>query len=97
MHSASASGGSRNFLEAVNFKRMGVSKGYPDITIPIPNKTHHGLYIELKRVSGSKVSEEQLWWQAQLRKNGYKSEICYGLEDAKKVILEYLSDFPIVA
>jgi hypothetical protein len=89
---ASGNGGKRNLYEAMKLKRMGISAGYPDLFMPVPNKTFPGLFIELKRVSGGKVSDEQLHWQTILRKNGYACEICRGLEEAKKVILNYLAN-----
>lgn len=53
LFTASANGGSRYMAEAVKLKRMGVKAGFPDITIPIARKGYHGLYIELKRISGA--------------------------------------------
>lgn len=86
-------GGKRNFFEAVKLKRCGVKAGIPDICLPLPNrKGYHGLYIELKRVSGGRVSDEQLAWQELLRKNGYCAEIAYGLEEAKKIVSNYFEE-----
>lgn len=89
--SASANGGSRNYLEAVKLKRMGVSSGFPDIEIPLPIEPYHGLYIELKRVNGGKVSEVQLDWLNYLRSQGYYAEVAKGFEEAKAIVLHYLS------
>lgn len=94
---ASANGGSRNLIEAVKFKRMGVSAGFPDIEIPLPSGSHHGLYIELKRVNGSKVSKEQVEWLEYLRNQGYYADIAYGFEEAKAMVLHYLSLTPKAA
>lgn len=84
-------GGYRHELEAFKFKRMGVKSGVPDVCIPVPNKSYHGLYIELKRVSGSATSPNQLFWQAALKEMGYCSEICKGFDQAIKVISDYLN------
>ncbi len=86
-------GGKRNLWEAMKLKRSGVKKGVPDLCLPVPSqKGHHGLYIELKRVSGGVVSDEQRHWQKILLQNGYACEVCRGFEEAKKVILDYLAN-----
>lgn len=95
--SASANGGSRNLLEALKFKRMGVSAGFPDIEIPLPVAPYHGLYIELKRVSGGVTSESQLDWLNYLRSKGYFVAVAYGFEQAKQVVLDYLALAPNAA
>ena len=84
-------GGSRNLAEAVKLKRCGVQRGVPDLAIPIPSGSYHGLYIELKRVSGGKVSEYQVDWLKFLREQGYYAEIAYGFEEAKKIVADYLA------
>jgi hypothetical protein len=89
LYTASANGGSRNLLEAVKLKRMGVKKGYPDITILEPQKPYHGLFIELKRVSGGVLSDEQKYWLEKLKNRGYRAEVAKGFEEAKKIVMEY--------
>src|SRR5690606_24999959 len=64
-------GGYRNPIEAAKFKRMGVKSGVPDICIPMARKGYHGLYIELKRVSGGKLSTTQTEWRDKLLREGY--------------------------
>lgn len=90
-HYGSPNGGSRHMLEAVKLKRMGASAGYPDITIPYPNKTHHGLYIELKRPDGGVVSEVQQEWLDFLNAQGYYAVVSYGFDEAIKVFNYYFS------
>lgn len=82
-------GGSRHKIEAFNLKKQGLKSGVPDICLPSPNGKYNGLYIELK-YGKNKASEEQLWWLDALRDEGYHAKICYGWEDAKNTILEYL-------
>lgn len=84
-------GGSRHMLEAVNLKRQGVKKGIPDLCLPVPRHGRHGLYIELKRTSGSTTSKEQKEWIAYLNGVGYVAVICKGFEEAKAAILDYLN------
>ena len=95
--SASANGGSRNYLEAAKLKRMGVSPGFPDIFIPIPSGPYHGLLIELKREKGGKASDAQIGWLTYLRDKGYYAEISHGFEEAKEIVLHYLSLTPRAA
>jgi hypothetical protein len=83
-------GGRRYLLEAVKFKRMGVKSGVPDLCIPLPTKSHHGLYIELKRKSRSATSDNQLYWIERLKKNGYAAHIAKGADEAIKIVCDYL-------
>jgi len=70
-------------------KSMGKSKGICDIVIPYPSINKHGLYIELKRVSGGTVSKEQKEWIEFLKDQNYKVEVCKGCQEAIKVINKY--------
>lgn len=93
LYTASANGGSRYMAEAVKLKRMGVKKGYPDITIPIARKGYHGLYIELKRVSGGILSPEQKMWLAKLNAEGNLALRANGFQEAANIIEDYLGDW----
>jgi hypothetical protein len=83
-------GGKRSYAEACKFKAMGVKAGVPDICIPIPRSSHHGLYIELKRQSGGVLSEAQKWWRDQLIKNGYAWYEAHGAQDLINHVKNYL-------
>jgi len=83
-------GGSRNIVEAHNLRLQGVTPGIPDIFLPVARGDHHGLFIELKRRKGGRVSVDQKRMLAALREQGYEACVCYGWEDAKNAILEYL-------
>lgn len=85
-------GGSRNAIEARNLKLQGVKPGVPDICLPVPNKTYHALYIEMKRRKGGRVSEDQRGWIAALNRVGCKAVVCKGFDEARRAILEYLTD-----
>ena len=78
--------------------RQGMRKGFPDNFIPIARGGFHGLFIELKRAkkSLSKKSPEQREWVKKLNEEGYKALFCYGAEEAKKVISEYLSPWEML-
>lgn len=83
-------GGSRNAVEARNLRLQGVRAGIPDIYLPCARRGYHGLYIELKRQRGGRVSPEQRQMIADLREQGYKVEVCAGFDAAREVIEEYL-------
>lgn len=84
-------GGSRNVIEARNLKRQGVKSGVPDICLPVASGGYHGLYIELK-VGKNKASENQKRWLEYLNKAGYKTKVCYGFQEAKETIANYLAN-----
>lgn len=83
-------GGSRHPIEAVHLKQQGVKPGIPDIFLPCARGQYHGLYIELKRIKGWKISSAQVEVMDALAGQGYAVEICYGWEQARNVILGYL-------
>jgi VRR-NUC domain. len=83
-------GGSRHKLEAIKLKRQGVKKGVPDIVLPASSGEYHGLYIELKRLEGGKVSEDQKKFINGLKKEMYFVTVCKGWKEAAKVTKAYL-------
>ena len=95
--SASANGGSRNLIEAINLKRMGVAKGFPDIEVPLPVPPYHGFYVEMKRSVGGKVSPEQIEWITYLKDKGYFAEVAHGFLHAKKLFEDYIALMPKAA
>ena len=85
-------GGSRNSIEARNLKLTGVKAGVPDLFLPVARKGKHGLYIEMKRREGGRLSNNQKWWLEKLSKQGYETAVCKGLDEAISVIELYYSD-----
>ena len=83
-------GGSRNRAEAARLQAEGVKAGVPDLCLPVPRGEFHGLYIELKRVRGSRTSDFQVGWMESLMKQGYCVALCKGWEQAAQTIIEYL-------
>jgi hypothetical protein len=84
-------GGYRGVQSGFKLKQEGVKRGFPDIGLPVARKGVHGLYIELKRTKGGKVSPEQHEWHHWLTDNGYLVAVCHGADAAIEVIKEYLS------
>lgn len=80
-----------NKIRGAMLKAEGVKKGVPDIFLPMPLNGYHGLYIEMKVADNKKgrPSAEQLAFLDNVGKLGYAYAICYGAEQAKKVICQY--------
>lgn len=87
----SPNGGKRHFIEGYNLKLMGVSKGFPDVFVPLPMGKYHSLFIEMKPLKGGKIEKEQSEWINYLREKGFYAEVAHGFEEAKRIFLEYLS------
>ena len=84
-------GGHRHPAEAARLKLEGVRAGVPDLFLPVPAGGKHGLFIEMKREKGGRLSPEQKDWLAHLNEQGYRAEVCKGFEAAKAVIQDYFS------
>lgn len=82
-------GGQRNIVTAKKLKAEGVSKGFPDIFIPLIDDDCHGLFIELKTDKG-RATESQKDWCAYLNGLGYDAFICQGFDAARLIIESYL-------
>ena len=85
------------YIRGQKLKSMGVSPGYWDYDIYIPvldldDKIggYELIKIEMKRAkkSLSKVSPEQKQWGKIYELSGIDAYICYGAEDAEKVVVE---------
>jgi len=78
--------------QAVMAKKGGMKKGYPDVHLPVAYGGYHGLFIEMKRKDGkpSDVSREQRAWLADLSEQGYQTAVCFGWEEAARLIAGYL-------
>lgn len=76
LYCASAGGMRTNIRTAVNMKRCGYKRGFPDIFIyqKSGNKEYSGLAIELKADKGT-VKVYQIGWKEALLNNGYQSVI----------------------
>jgi hypothetical protein len=83
-------GGHRNVIVAKKLKAEGVKPGVPDLFLPVPRGSWHGLFIELK-VEGGQVSELQQQWHVALMQQGYRVAVCYGSHDALGVLQQYLA------
>ena len=86
-------GGQREHRTGTMLKREGVRSGVPDIALMYPCNGYHGLFIELKRRDGGKVSSTQQDWINRLNQAGYLAIVAYGAKEAVQIIKDYL-DMP---
>lgn len=86
----SPNGGKRHLLEAYNLKMMGVSKGFPDVFVPLSSGHYHSFFVEMKSEKG-KLTEEQKDWIEYLKDKGFYAGCAHSFEEAKNMFLEYLS------
>lgn len=81
-------GGSRNKVEAVKLKQMGVKAGVSDLCLPYPKGIYCGLYIEMKYGDG-RQQQSQKEFLKDMAAAGHFVATCYSAEEAVKVIEEY--------
>lgn len=84
--------GKRGHAAASRAKAEGLRSGVPDICLPVARGGFHGLYIELKRQKGGRLSEVQQGWIDALRAQGYRAEVCLGFDEASEMLLAYLRE-----
>lgn len=85
-------GGIRNVVVAKKLKKEGVRSGVPDLFLAVPKNPYAGLFIEMKRAKGGKLSLYQKDMITSLEDAGYRCEVCHGFEQAKLVIEDYLKN-----
>ena len=87
-------GGHRSPRTAGMLKRQGVQPGVPDLILPVPRADCHGLWVEMKRTDArpSETKPAQTKWHEDLRRQGYRVEVCKGWEAAWLVLTQYLSE-----
>lgn len=77
--------------EAARMKAQGMKSGVPDLLLPYPCGGYAGLWIELKRRSGGKLSAPQQDWLTYLGHVGYCAVCCRGWDEARERIEAYLA------
>ncbi|HAC16943.1 MAG TPA: VRR-NUC domain-containing protein [Bacteroidetes bacterium] len=82
-------GGHRHKAVAAKMKAEGVKAGVPDILLACPRDGFHGLFIEMK-AGKNRTTKSQNEWIQRLLGVGYLAVVCYGFEEAKKEIMDYL-------
>jgi hypothetical protein len=71
-------------------KALGVKSGVSDLLLAYPNKSYHGLWIELK-VNNNKITQNQKKWLELMKLAGFATALIYDdWEKAKITIENYL-------
>lgn len=83
--------GKRSKRQGAYMVAEGLKEGVPDICLPLARGGYSALYIELKRVRGSRTSDAQKEWQTKLRLAGNCAEVCKGASAASELIQNYLA------
>lgn len=66
-----------------------MTAGVPDLHIPVAKQGYHGLYIEMK-AGKNKPTDNQITVMDKLRKEGYRCEACWSLDEFITVVNNYL-------
>lgn len=85
-------GGFRLAREARRLKQEGLKAGVCDLVFPgtPPSKPElKGLYLEMKRQKGGRLSEDQKKWRQSLTEKGYGWEVANGKSEALRLLAEY--------
>jgi hypothetical protein len=80
-------GGHRAMTVAKQMKAEGVRAGVPDLHIP-----EWRLWIEMKRVKGGRLSDEQKDWIIYLENIGHTVIVGLGATDASRKVLEHIKN-----
>lgn len=84
------SGGHRHVAVAVKLKAEGVRRGIPDLFLPCPTQSRHGLYIEVKTEKGVLTPEQREFRQYALE-NKYEHTVVRSVDEFEKAIRIYLA------
>ena len=87
-----ANGGYRHPATAARMKKLGVQAGVPDLFLPVARGGFHGLWVEMKRKKGGRVSDDQKRWMESLEGEMYRCEVAHGAEEACDFIYKYLTE-----
>ena len=84
-------GGMRSKATGAKMKQTGVKKGISDLILLYPAFGYHALTIELK-YGKNKLSKEQQDFILHHEPLGYRCIVCWNWLDAKRQIINYLSE-----
>jgi hypothetical protein len=70
-------------------KAEGFLPGVADIFIAEPRGKWHGLFVEMKARGGT-LTENQKWFLSEVARRGYMDAVCYGFDDARGIVEDYL-------
>lgn len=75
----------RSYAVKARNTREGVRAGFPDIVICLKRKPLL-FAVEMKRITGGRVSAEQNEWIKALNQRGVRALVCNGFEEARAAI-----------
>ena len=84
-------GGRRDIATGARLKAEGAVAGVPDLFLACARSGKHGLYIELKRRTGGRVSQSQRDLFPLLEAQGYGVAVCHGWREAADAVEAYLA------
>lgn len=73
------------------YKAEGLKSGVSDLCLPHARGSFHGFYLELKRVKGGKVSDNQKAFIDFVKAENYFVEVANGHEEGIKFLKHYLA------
>ncbi len=74
-------------------KNEGFLPGVSDLVIFEPRGKYSCLFIEMKKADGGNgASENQTWFIRQVEQRGAFGAVCYGFDEAKQIIDDYLAE-----
>lgn len=85
-------GGERPGAVAKKLSHLGVKSGVSDLVLPLARGGYHGLFIELKRQKGGKLSDSQREFLDDMIAAGYMAAVARGSEEAIRIITDYLEE-----
>ncbi len=75
----------------LKLKKLGVRAGMPDLCLPVMRDRYGGLYLEMKRTKGGKLSDAQGRKIKKLIEAGYKVLVAHGFDEGRDLIEAYLA------
>jgi len=82
-------GGRRDKITAAIMKGEGVLAGVADLFLMVPNKSYHGLWIEMKTPKG-RSSDSQKLFESLSKTQGYEYRIARTLDEFQFIVNDYL-------
>lgn len=82
-------GGKRPLKTAIDLKSEGLVAGVWDLHLPVACHGYHGLWLEIKSVSG-RLSLAQRQWEAAMIEAGHYARVCRTVDEAVETVEWYL-------
>lgn len=77
--------------EMLSLKRQGLKPGVQDLIIPMARGKYHGMAVEMKRIVGGVMRENQRYWRDALTKQGWYAIVANGAAEAIIELERYLA------